>query len=73
MTYLPLYMQVVKGLTPLSAGLHLTPMMAGVLTSSIASGQIISRTGRYRLFPIAGAAIMAMGLGLLSTLSVETP
>ncbi|MFP3544392.1 MDR family MFS transporter [Rhizobium sp. SIMBA_035] len=72
-TYLPLYMQVVKGLTPLSAGLHLTPMMAGVLTSSIASGQIISRTGRYRLFPIAGAAIMAMGLGLLSTLSVETP
>ncbi len=71
-TYLPLYMQVVKGLTPLSAGLHLTPMMAGVLTSSIASGQIISRTGRYRLFPIAGTAIMAIGLGLLSTLSVET-
>lgn len=71
-TYLPLYMQVVKGLTPLSAGLHLTPMMAGVLTSSIASGQIISRTGRYRLFPIVGTAIMTIGLWLLSTLAVDT-
>jgi EmrB/QacA subfamily drug resistance transporter len=71
-TFLPLYMQVVKGLTPLSAGLHLTPMMAGVLTSSIATGQIISRTGRYRFFPIVGTAIMTVGLWLLSTLSVET-
>jgi EmrB/QacA subfamily drug resistance transporter len=71
-TYLPLYMQVVKGLTPLSAGLHLTPMMAGVLVSSIVSGQIISRAGRYRLFPIIGTAIMTLGLWLLSRLSVET-
>jgi MFS family permease len=71
-TYLPLYMQIVKGLTPLSAGLHLTPMMAGVLVSSIVSGQVISRTGRYRIFPIAGTAVMTIGLWLLSTLSVET-
>lgn len=72
-TYLPLYMQVVKGLSPLSAGMHLTPMMAGVLVNSIASGQIISRTGRYRLFPIVGTAVMTTGLWLLSTLSVDTP
>ncbi len=71
-TYLPLYMQVVKGLTPLSAGLHLTPMMAGVLISSVASGQIISRTGRYRFFPVVGTIVMTIGLGLLSTLSVGT-
>ena len=71
-TYLPLYMQVVKGLSPLSAGLHLTPMMAGVLVSSIASGQIISRTGRYRIFPVAGTAIMTAGLWLLSTLAADT-
>ncbi len=71
-TYLPLYLQIVKGISPLSAGLHLTPMMAGVLITSIASGQIISRTGRYRFFPIAGTAIMTLGLWLLSTLAVET-
>jgi EmrB/QacA subfamily drug resistance transporter len=71
-TYLPLYLQVVKGVTPLSAGLHLTPMMAGVLVSSITSGQIISRTGRYRIFPIAGTGVMTLGLALLSTLTIDT-
>ena len=70
-TYMPLYLQVVKGVTPSIAGLQLTPMMGGVLVTSIASGQIISRTGRYRLFPITGTALMTLGLFLLSTLNVE--
>jgi len=54
------------------AGFALTPMMAGVLVTSITSGQIISRIGRYRAFPITGTAVMTIGLGLLSTLSVTT-
>ncbi len=71
-TYLPMYLQVVKGVDPATAGLQVTPMMGGVLISSIASGQIISRVGRYKAFPIAGTAIMALGLWLLSRLGVET-
>jgi len=71
-TYMPVYLQVVKGVSPSSAGLQLTPMMAGVLTTSIASGQIISRVGRYRFFPIVGTAVMSLGLGLLATLGTAT-
>src|SRR6185437_4620994 len=72
-TYLPLYLQVVKGVDPSTAGLQITPMMGGVLFSSIISGQIISRIGRYKAFPILGTAVMSVGLLLLSTLGVETP
>jgi EmrB/QacA subfamily drug resistance transporter len=71
-TYMPVYLQVVKGVSPSAAGLQLTPMMAGVLITSIASGQIIARIGRYRPFPIAGTAVMALGLALLSTLGVSS-
>ena len=71
-TYMPLYLQVVKGVSPSLAGMQLTPMMGGVLVSSITSGQLISRIGRYRMFPIAGTAIMTLGLGLLATLGIET-
>ena len=71
-TYMPVYLQVVKGLSPTTAGLQLTPMMGGVLITSIASGQVISRIGRYRLFPIVGTAIMTIGLGLLSTLETAS-
>lgn len=72
-TYMPLYLQVVRGVSPAQAGLELTPMMAGVLVTSIASGRIISRIGRYRIFPIAGTAVMTVGLALLSTLNVSSP
>lgn len=72
-TYLPVYLQVVKGVSPSTAGLLLTPMMAGLLASSILGGQFISRMGRYRMLPILGTAIMATGLGLLSTLGVASP
>ena len=71
-TLLPVYLQVVKGLDPSHAGLVMTPMMLGVLTTSITSGQIISRTGRYKVFPVSGTAIMATALFQLSYLGVDT-
>src|SRR5581483_3482183 len=72
-TYMPVYLQVVKGHSPTISGLQLTPMMAGVLVTSIGSGNLISRFGRYRMFPIAGTAIMTVGMYLLSRLTVSTP
>jgi EmrB/QacA subfamily drug resistance transporter len=72
-TYLPLYLQIVKGASPTRSGLQLTPMMAGVLVTSIASGQLITRFGRYRRFPIAGTALMTLALYLLHGLDVGTP
>jgi len=71
-TYLPLYLQIVKGMSPTGSGLAMLPMMGGMLLTSIASGQLISRRGRYRAFPIAGAAVMTLGLFLLSRLNVGT-
>jgi EmrB/QacA subfamily drug resistance transporter len=68
LTYLPLFQQVVRGDTPTQSGLQLIPVMAGVLIGSIGSGQAITRTGRYKAFPIAGTAIAAIGMVLLSRL-----
>ena len=67
-TYLPLFLQVVKEASPTGSGLQLLPLMVGLLITSIASGQVITRTGRYKAFPIIGTAIMTLGLYLLSTL-----
>ena len=72
-TYLPLYLQVVKGHSPTSSGLTLTPMMVGLLFTSILSGQLISRYGRYKPFPIIGTAIMTVAVLMLSRLEVGTP
>jgi EmrB/QacA subfamily drug resistance transporter len=72
-TYLPLYLQVVKGHGPTDSGLVLTPMMAGVLVTSIGSGQLISRLGRYKPFPIAGTALMTLAMYLLAGIGVATP
>jgi EmrB/QacA subfamily drug resistance transporter len=72
-TYLPLYLQNVKGHNPTVSGLLMTPMVAGLLLTSITSGNLISRFGHYRPFPIAGTAIMAVGLALLSRLQAGTP
>ncbi|MCL2768649.1 MAG: MFS transporter [Solirubrobacterales bacterium] len=71
-TFLPLYFQTVDQASPTGAGLRLVPMMAGVLFMSILSGQVISRTGRYRAFPILGTLLMSVGLVLLSRLDVGT-
>jgi hypothetical protein len=65
-TYLPAFFQVVRGISPTISGVYLLPLMAGLLVVSITSGQIISRTGKYRFFPIAGSAVMTLGLFLLS-------
>jgi len=72
-TYLPLYLQIVKGHSPTSSGLLLTPMMAGVLVTSIGSGQLISRLGRYRPFPIVGTLLMTIAMFLLAGISVSMP
>ena len=72
-TYLPLYLQIVKGHSPTASGLTLTPLMAGLLVTSIVSGQVITRTGRYRPFPIVGTAIATVALFMLAQIAVDTP
>jgi EmrB/QacA subfamily drug resistance transporter len=71
--FLPLYLQIVRGVSPTQSGLELLPLMVGLLCASIFSGRRITTTGRYKRFPIAGTAITAVGLGLLSTLGSATP
>ena len=71
--FLPLYMQTVLGFSPTRSGLALLPAVLGIFTTSIGSGQLISRTGRYKIYPIVGAVVLACALGLLSRLSVDTP
>src|SRR5215470_7503294 len=70
--YLPQYMQIVKGVSPTLSGLRLLPLMAGLLTTSIVTGRLVTRWGRYRIFPIIGTATMTLGLYLLSHLGVTT-
>ena len=70
--YLPQYMQIVKGVSPTLSGLRLLPLMVGLLTTSIVTGRLVTRWGRYRVFPIAGTAAMTLGLYLLSHLGVTT-
>jgi EmrB/QacA subfamily drug resistance transporter len=72
MTFLPLYQQTVQGESPTISGLALTPMMIGVTITSIVAGQITTRTGRYKIFPILGGAIMALGMFLLTHLGIGT-
>jgi EmrB/QacA subfamily drug resistance transporter len=72
LTYLPQYMQIVKGASPTSSGLRLLPMMAGLLLTSIGTGQLVSRYGRYKIFPILGTAAMTVGLFMLSLLHPST-
>ena len=67
-TYLPTFLQVANGVSASNSGLLLVPLMGGMLIASISAGQIISRTGRYRHFPIIGMAVMSVGMFLLSTL-----
>jgi EmrB/QacA subfamily drug resistance transporter len=73
LTFLPLYLQVARGASPTVSGLLLIPLMAGLLSASIASGRWITAHGRYRVFPIAGTALLAVGMGLLTGLGAHTP
>jgi MFS family permease len=70
--FIPLYLQLVYGATPTSSGLRMLPLMAGLLVAAIASGRVISRIGRYKAFPIAGTAVLVVGMYLLSRLEVGT-
>lgn len=72
LTYLPTFLQVVKGESPSGSGLQMVPMMLGVLITSIGSGQLISHWGHYKIFPITGTAVMALGLYLLSLMDDTT-
>ncbi|MET9090837.1 MDR family MFS transporter [Streptomyces cyaneofuscatus] len=69
MTYLPTFLQVVHGITPTMSGVHMLPMVLGMLLTSTGSGQLVSRTGRWKVFPLAGTALTAAGLLLLHRLS----
>jgi EmrB/QacA subfamily drug resistance transporter len=71
-TFLPLYMQRVQGVSATESGLRLLPVMVGLLLTSLVSGQIISRTGRYKLFPILGCGCFTVGLFLLSRMDEHT-
>ncbi|MCM2580183.1 MFS transporter [Streptomyces sp. MTZ3.1] len=70
--YLPTFLQMVDGATATESGLLMLPMMGGIVVTSIVSGRLISRTGRYKVYPIAGCAAAAAGMGLLSRLDVDT-
>ncbi|WP_321956002.1 MDR family MFS transporter [Paraburkholderia bannensis] len=72
-TFLPLYLQVVKGSTPSQAGVQMLPMMGGVLLMSVIAGRIISKIGKYRMFPIIGTACVAVAMMLLARLEIATP
>jgi EmrB/QacA subfamily drug resistance transporter len=71
-TYLPVFLQVAQGATPTGSGLQMIPMMAGMLTSSIFSGQMISRTGKYKRYPVIGTGIMLVALILLSRVATDS-
>jgi len=69
---LPLYLQIAKGMTPTAAGLTLIPFTVGIMTGSIVSGQLTSRTGRYKIFPVIGTVLMGIGALMFSRLVPDT-
>ncbi len=71
--YLPLYLQAVKGLSPSASGLTIMPLMAGVITSSMVSGRIIARTGRYKIFPLIGTAVTTCALVAFAVVPTAAP
>ena len=72
LTFMPTFMQFVDGVSATESGLRTLPMVAGLLTTSIGSGQVVGRTGRYKIFPVVGTALMAVGFLLLSRMDADT-
>ncbi len=72
-SYLPTFLQMVDGATATESGLLMLPMMGGIVGASIVSGQLISRTGHYKIYPILGGALSVIGMWLLSRLEADTP
>ena len=73
MAYLPTYFQMAVGASASVAGLYMTPMMAAMLITSIIAGALVTKTGKYKAFPIIGSGVLAVGLALLSTITVDSP
>ncbi|WP_327400180.1 MFS transporter [Streptomyces sp. NBC_01288] len=71
-SYLPTFLQMVDGASATESGLLMLPMMGGIVGASIVSGQLISHTGRYKIYPLLGSALATLGMWLLSRLEVDT-
>ncbi|MFD4375046.1 MFS transporter [Streptomyces sp. NPDC058486] len=72
-SYLPSFLQMVEGATATESGLLMLPLMGGIVIASVVSGQLISRTGRYKIYPVLGAALSVLGMALLSRMDIGTP
>ncbi|MER8043418.1 MFS transporter [Streptomyces sp. NPDC094032] len=72
-SYLPTFLQMVEGASATESGLLMLPLMGGIVAASIVSGQLISRTGRYKIYPVLGVAVAAVGMWLLSRMDTDTP
>ncbi|WP_030551250.1 MFS transporter [Streptomyces exfoliatus] len=72
-SYLPSFLQMVEGATATESGLLMLPLMGGIVIASVVSGQLISRTGHYKIYPVAGGAVSVLGMWLLSRMDVDTP
>ncbi|MEV7073876.1 MFS transporter [Streptomyces sp. NPDC093990] len=72
-SYLPTFLQMVDGASATESGLLMLPMMAGIVGASVVAGQLISHTGHYRIWPVLGSALAAVGMWLLSRLEADTP
>lgn len=70
---IPLYLQIVKGASPTRAGLEMIPVLIGLVLSTLTAGRLISRTGRYRVFPVIGSVLMTAALALLTRIGADTP
>lgn len=68
LTFIPVFLQVVHGVSPTLSGVRMLPMVLGMLVTSILSGQLITRTGRYKIFPVVGTVVTTLGLYLCSTM-----
>ncbi len=73
LTFLPTFMQFVDGVSATESGLRTLPMVGGLLLTSMGSGMLVSRTGRYKVFPVVGTAVMVLGFVLLSQMEASTP
>jgi EmrB/QacA subfamily drug resistance transporter len=73
MIFIPVYLQVVDGMSPTRSGLAMLPMVVGIFSTSIAAGQMMSRNGRYKIYPILGASVVILALVMLSQLTATSP
>ncbi|WP_078901513.1 MDR family MFS transporter [Actinacidiphila yeochonensis] len=73
MSVIPLYLQIVKGASPTKSGLLTLPLVAGLMIASVVAGQLVARTGRYKIFPVVGSLLMVIGMAVMITIGADTP